>query len=400
MPETTVKIGTVIIQEPVSDFAALKAIDTTEINTGVLVNVVDLGLFKLDKSSTADGDDYNIIEPTTGTGRWIREALADSKVLIQGTDFAVSYTSTNPVASFYRMTYGVQAGDFILPAANGDHNILGRIIYIRNHSSSTYNLAIKASGSASVLATLQPNQIAKVQCISNASAAGSWDVQVFGSISSQDSDNVNITGGTILSETIYSTISNLTGTHTLISSDRGKILQCDGAFVINSDAGSTYGSGFWFIVYNKSSTLTDVIEFAPDGTEKINEMEAIFIYPQQSSVIHWDGTQWHVLNTSGLLGVIQSSSATIDIGPDHFNCTLYIDSTCTVTIDSNANIPLPVGFMCKVFRAGSGGVDFAKDAAVSWVVAEGAVTLRAQGSAATLQKIGANAWTIDGDLVI
>lgn len=59
-----------------ANITALKAVNTTSLTSGILAEVLDMGLFKLDKTSTATGDDLNIIVPTSGTGRWLIKAIA------------------------------------------------------------------------------------------------------------------------------------------------------------------------------------------------------------------------------------------------------------------------------------------------------------------------------------
>lgn len=63
------------LADPVQDLAAIKALNTT--NAGdfpdkTMILVEDLGLYRLDRDSSAAGDDSLIIEPTTGTGRWLK----------------------------------------------------------------------------------------------------------------------------------------------------------------------------------------------------------------------------------------------------------------------------------------------------------------------------------------
>jgi hypothetical protein len=60
---------------PVLDLAALKAIDTTNAVGGVIVNVTHEGPFLFHDTSTAPDDGINIIQPTVGPGRFIREGM-------------------------------------------------------------------------------------------------------------------------------------------------------------------------------------------------------------------------------------------------------------------------------------------------------------------------------------
>lgn len=60
---------------PVQDLAALKAVDTTSATTypdKIAIIVEGLGIYRLDRDSSATNDDLDVIQPTTGTGRWLR----------------------------------------------------------------------------------------------------------------------------------------------------------------------------------------------------------------------------------------------------------------------------------------------------------------------------------------
>ena len=53
------------------DLADLKGYDTTGLPSGVKAFLPDVGIYKFDSSSTATGDDFRVIDPTTGPGRWL-----------------------------------------------------------------------------------------------------------------------------------------------------------------------------------------------------------------------------------------------------------------------------------------------------------------------------------------
>lgn len=58
--------------EPVQDIASLKAINTTSLTDKIMILVEDKGLYRLDKESSATGNDNTVVSPTTGTGRWLK----------------------------------------------------------------------------------------------------------------------------------------------------------------------------------------------------------------------------------------------------------------------------------------------------------------------------------------
>lgn len=65
------------IFDAVADLTAAKAINTTDVDdwpdNGVMV-VKTLGTYRLDRSSSAAGDNNRVIQPTTGVGRWLKIA--------------------------------------------------------------------------------------------------------------------------------------------------------------------------------------------------------------------------------------------------------------------------------------------------------------------------------------
>lgn len=59
---------------PVSDVVALQNINTTDSSTWVnygIINVASRGMFQLDRNSTLDADNENVIEPNDGPGKWL-----------------------------------------------------------------------------------------------------------------------------------------------------------------------------------------------------------------------------------------------------------------------------------------------------------------------------------------
>lgn len=67
------------LKDGVADLAALKALDTTNASTypdKSLILCESLGLYRLDRDSISTGDDKFIVQPTTGTGRWLLMATS------------------------------------------------------------------------------------------------------------------------------------------------------------------------------------------------------------------------------------------------------------------------------------------------------------------------------------
>ena len=60
-----------VISQPYTDATDLKAVDVTDFVNGVLVNVINLGLFAYNNVSVATEDDITVIAPDVGPGRWL-----------------------------------------------------------------------------------------------------------------------------------------------------------------------------------------------------------------------------------------------------------------------------------------------------------------------------------------
>lgn len=74
-----------------ADLTAIKAVDTTSTTSGTLAQVVTLGQYEFISTSTATGDDVRVIQPTTGSGRWLLQS---------STAGAVSKITTTKSGSF------------------------------------------------------------------------------------------------------------------------------------------------------------------------------------------------------------------------------------------------------------------------------------------------------------
>lgn len=79
------------LKTPVADLTAAKAIDTTNATNWedkCLMLIESLGLYRLDRDSSATNDDNLVIQPTVGVGRWLKmtstQNLHNSLSSIQG----------------------------------------------------------------------------------------------------------------------------------------------------------------------------------------------------------------------------------------------------------------------------------------------------------------------------
>jgi len=68
-----------IIEYPLTDISAIKSLNTTLYASGVLVSEKTTGrLYQLDKTSILIADDYKVLQPTAGIGRWLLKNLINA----------------------------------------------------------------------------------------------------------------------------------------------------------------------------------------------------------------------------------------------------------------------------------------------------------------------------------
>jgi len=60
----------------VADLTALKAINTTNTPDNITIIVKSLGFYRFDSTSILAADDNSIVQPTTGSGRWINDLVS------------------------------------------------------------------------------------------------------------------------------------------------------------------------------------------------------------------------------------------------------------------------------------------------------------------------------------
>lgn len=91
------------IHAPVQDITALKAIDTTSMSDKVLILVEDNGQYRFDLQSTATEDIDDIVQPTTGSGRWIKMSsttIHDAVTIASGSADYLSLTTSTQELNF------------------------------------------------------------------------------------------------------------------------------------------------------------------------------------------------------------------------------------------------------------------------------------------------------------
>jgi hypothetical protein len=100
----------IVEQSQTQTLAALKGITASAygVENGVFAFVPGLGLFQYEPASSATGDDINVVQPTSGTGRWIRLTQAAPTVNPSG-----QLLISNIALGLYEVTVnGDGSGDF------------------------------------------------------------------------------------------------------------------------------------------------------------------------------------------------------------------------------------------------------------------------------------------------
>jgi hypothetical protein len=145
------------ILAPVADLAALKAINTTGFASGIAVRCVGLGSFIFVSGASDTGDDYMIVQPTTGGGRWYRVAplITNSRSLKVNLS-VVDVTLTNPASRIISITSARSGAALQLPAANGNY-FLQDADYFLIDNTTQYDVIIK-NGSGTPLGTVVAGQ--------------------------------------------------------------------------------------------------------------------------------------------------------------------------------------------------------------------------------------------------
>lgn len=214
--------------------------------------------------------------------------------------------------------------------------------------------------------------------------AGSEDVQVtasqiktyaqggLGSIISQDSDNVTITGGTI------SGITDLAVT--------------DGGTGASDAAGAKTNLGFM-------TDLSDDTTPQLGGDLDINGQDIISVSNGDINITP-HGTGRSVVNGLSaplLLNAQTGTSYTFVLADACKLVTFENASPITVTVPANASVAYTIGTQINLYQKGAGKVTVVGDGGVT-VNTSQTLSLRAQNALASLIKIAGDEWVLIGDL--
>jgi hypothetical protein len=109
------------------------------------------------------------------------------------------------------------------------------------------------------------------------------------------------------------TISNKTGTFTVVAGDLGKIINCtSGTFTVSLTAAASLGSGFTCTIWNTSNTATDAITINPNASETIDGMATLVLRRGEGLAIVCNGTNWETDDKKPMRGYAENIASDAD----------------------------------------------------------------------------------------
>lgn len=105
----------------------------------------------------------------------------------------------------------------------------------------------------------------------------------------------------------------------------------------------------------------------------------------------------HTRSSNGMpMNSIGSSTGTVSTG--WVGYLFGLEAACTLTVPTNASDPIPVGAEIVFWQIGAGTVTFTPAGGVTIYSKDSMLSLSGQYSAATLKKVGTDAWFLFGGL--
>jgi hypothetical protein len=190
------------------------------------------------------------------------------------------------------------------------------------------------------------------------------------------------------------------GSYTVIDDDFAKTFKCSSTFTLALTAAATLADGFVFDVRNTGS---GIITIDPNSTEQIDGATTATLMPGESCRVWCDGAAFFTVGlTKRDVPQNSQSAAYTTVASDAGKHILHpsADTTARVfTIDSNANVPYPIGTAITfVNQNGAGAVTIAITSDTMRLAGAGTTgsrTLAANGIATAL-KVTATEWIISG----
>jgi hypothetical protein len=190
------------------------------------------------------------------------------------------------------------------------------------------------------------------------------------------------------------------GSYTVIDDDFAKTFKCSSTFTLALTAAATLADGFAFAVRNTGS---GIITIDPNSTEQIDGATTATLMPGESCQVVCDGSAFYTVGlTKRDVPQNSQSAAYTTVAADAGKHILHpsADTTARVfTIDSNANVPYPIGTAITFVNQNAGGVITIAITSDTMRLAgagtTGSRTLAANGIATAL-KLTATEWIISG----
>lgn len=122
---------------------------------------------------------------------------------------------------------------------------------------------------------------------------------------------------------LLSGVATKTAAYTVVSTDRGRLIDCSGTWTLSLSAAASLGPGFAFAVCNSGA---GTITIDPYGTESIDGSSIIALAPGVSCLCVSTGSTWRVL---GKMPIVQPT-------------TLFEAGAATLTTAGTVNIPVSI----------------------------------------------------------
>jgi hypothetical protein len=160
------------------------------------------------------------------------------------------------------------------------------------------------------------------------------------------------------------------------------------------------------------------IYIVPVGQTNENQIAAkdngawVYFAPAEGFLVHvndddefvkWTGSAWEALATGGgggateLTIVNKTASYSLTTAEAGAYVRMNVASANNLTVPTNASQAIPVGAVIQVRQVGAGQTTLVAASGVTINTPE-TLKLRAQGSSASLVKVGTNEWDLTGDL--
>jgi len=401
---------------PFATVAELAAYSMTNAPEGLIAMVVENNaIYKYHNTgdlSTASADG-NVVVAATGGGNWIKEQLSRPLSLVQGTDFAIDYTVTAPMATFYQVDVDNQgSGKFYLQ--NAQELFGARSVIIQNTGVNGV-LDMHGSndgGAPPLIRQLQPGDAYQFTCVNFDDPAGVWEWTLLRNINVTNLAELDDVNGTLI-QTASATFKKATVEFIDVSgsgygytptlNDWGNRLQFNGAgnlvTITLDQVSGTLPDGYWIDVENAGNSRLNFALGAGDTAI----LGPTFLPGETGATARVTLTStgtWEVaLSNLGEESNKTISSTTYDLSIDDYRRRCIWNSTneLTLSIRDDTGTPgndLPVGFETEFFQVDSGLINISPGSAVILINESNVFHTRAAGESLKIVKVDANTYLV------